>query len=82
MKIQGVVILIGCGVTAVFPVSKFHLVWWFVVAYFIPMVLMGRRGISIEGKIAQLQKESEQTGVSVFDLIQRETEKMEKEQRN
>jgi Na+/serine symporter len=77
MKFQGLVILIGCVITAIFPISKFHLVWWFVVAYFTPMVLMGFRGVSVDRKFAELKEESARTGIPFIDLIQRENKKME-----
>ncbi len=81
MKLQGFLILIGCVVTAIFPISKFHLVWWFVVAYFTPMALMGFRGVPIDRKIAGLKEESERTGVPFIDLIERENERLEKEKK-
>ena len=43
MRVQGVVLALGVVATAVFPVSKFHLLWVFPVAFIIPMIIMSAR---------------------------------------
>jgi hypothetical protein len=80
-KIQGFVTLIGCLVTAILPVSKFHLLWWFVVALLTPVVWMQLRANSMKQRIAELQKESEKTGIPFTELLQREMEKIETQEK-
>jgi len=77
MRTQGSVLLAACAVTAFLPMSKFWLLVAFPVAFILPMALMGRRAAGIESQVAELQRESEETGVPLMDLLKRETERMQ-----
>jgi hypothetical protein len=76
MRTQGIVLLLGCAATALLPISKFGLLAVVPVAFILPFFLMKNRASGMEAQLIALQKESEDTGVPLADLIKRETDKI------
>ncbi|MCP5532343.1 MAG: hypothetical protein H7A48_04165 [Akkermansiaceae bacterium] len=77
MNINGIVSLAGCLITLSLPVSKFHLIWWSIVALIIPQLWMRLRFNSVAKQIEELKRESERTGIPFVDLVERENRRME-----
>jgi len=76
MRTQGLVLLTGCALTALLPISKLWLLLAVPVAFFLPMLLMQQRAGTAQRRLQELREESRRTGVPLTELMDRELNKM------
>jgi general stress protein CsbA len=74
MRIQGWVLI--CGLIATYSyLSKFNLIWVFVISLLIPMIVMTSRASRGMKRVDKLIKQSKESGEPLNELIKKELNK-------
>jgi ABC-type uncharacterized transport system permease subunit len=78
MRTQATVLIIGLVATAFFPVSKFHLLWVFPLAFIVPMLILNNRASQIANESDQRIDAARRAGVPIGQAIEQEAERLRK----